>query len=174
MSHHNLKDIKLIVQTVKANCCPDALESDEVASTPPFWWRNQVFWHFDLVLIAILQSAMVCSQTITSLLLTILWLSNVDTITRECLPQMWECGEKVLGNVGEDGRRNLHTGYLSHVFFYQVSSLKSGKPLVEIWTLFVTIFILGKPLVVGFPWSQDPLGFPLPLLGSPVSIHRND
>ena len=75
---------------MKASCCPDALESDAVASTLPCWWRNQVFdiLAFDLIL-----------DSNKILLLAIFGLNSVDTITRECLPQMGEGGEKVLGNV---------------------------------------------------------------------------
>ena len=70
-------------------------------------------------------------QTIKYCFIPFVGLSSVDTITRECLPQMGECGEKVLGNVGEDGRRNLHTEFF--------------------WIMLLAIFISGKPLVVEFP-----------------------
>ena len=90
---------------------------------------------------------------------------------------MGEGGEKVLGNVGEDGRRNLHTKYLkqdfsnfhpwktfggdlNHVCSNYNLKKTFGDNLKHIccnfhlhkrFGGFVAIFISGKPLVVEFP-----------------------
>ena len=189
MSHHSVKDFKLIVQTVKASCCPDALESDEVVSTLPCWWR---FW-FNSKLQP--PKCIDFPQTIKHCYWPFLdWI----VLTLESVYLRWERVVKRSSGMSEkmgDGicTQNIWNRFLAIFIYGKLFAVNYNlkKTFVDTWNIseqfspsktlwwqfkscFEAICISGKPLVAEFPWSQDPLGCPLPLLGSPVSIICND